>query len=380
MCADDAAARDRGQRLDEAQDVGLGEAREHPEVEQRRAKPAAREGESDLAAIARERGLRVVAEEGTQRLPGRRPGVRRCALARHPDLLEPRQAHQLLEGALLLPLRADVLTRVREPALGLDVVARAEVQLGPGGGFPVAPARRRLRAPVRAQVGEDLATQLGGLLRIRRGDDGSGAAPTRDRAGAGSEEVEGVGGIGPGIRPTLEVRLVQGATEPAGAVEGQRLLQVVELAREIELALVDRAPQRQRLGIAGPGIAQADLVEQRERIPEPRARQQLLVAVRALRELLHEPARLLGREALARAGRIGIVLPERQGEHLPRPAELQLGLERRDQILQGPELRHRSSPLQDIQGRLHGGRESVVPHPLLSLVRPGARRAGGGGR
>src|SRR5262249_10868761 len=143
VCADDAAPRHGGQCFDEAQDVRLGESRENSEMEQRGTKAAARQREADLPAVAREGGLGVVAQKGGEGLPGGRPGVPRRAFTRHPHLLEPGEAHQLLEGALLFPLRRQVLASVREPSAGLGIVSRPEVEFGPRDGVPVAAGRYR---------------------------------------------------------------------------------------------------------------------------------------------------------------------------------------------------------------------------------------------
>jgi hypothetical protein len=93
--ADDGAARDAGEDFDAAQHVKLGEAGQHPDVEERGAEAAARKPQPDAPVEGAAHGGRPP-EEVRQRAPG--GGAFKLADLDARGRLEPRQRGELPDG------------------------------------------------------------------------------------------------------------------------------------------------------------------------------------------------------------------------------------------------------------------------------------------
>src|SRR5262245_59563592 len=238
------------------------------------------------------------------------------------------------------------------------------MELGERHDVPVVGLEVRVRREHRLRESERVAPHSARVVREGLRELSFGAAALRDRTGARREDVEVVSGVDRAVE--LVSALV--AALPRGAVQGERLVQILELSAVLPDPLVDRAAERERLAVHGGGVAQPDLVQQRERLGEAPWRHPLFVLVGAKRELLDDPGATV-RVACDRLDRL------RLREQPARGLELELALQLPDaraQVVPG------KGPLRGIDdGLRRGNAVARLAHGTRPLTRAPRTASGG---
>src|SRR5262245_29746893 len=331
MRADDRTARYARDRFDFSQQVHLRQPRQHADVIERRAKPAARQRQTDLAREGRfAAGVGYVLggfgvarlavyflERFAQRLPGF--GFPLLAGRARPSAHQSRQLRELPDGRFALPFRnAFQLRGFFQPLPRLDVTFEPEISFGDRDKKP--PLSRERWFFLR-HADQRLGALLADLARfasaIRRALQHNIGLPCFFLLLVG-DQIEYERGVDPRISA-----IAFNALLVAAQIEGQRTFQMLLLPVQLPTPFVNRPGQSQRLLILRI-MRVVGFAQDVERVVELFVRRQIGVFICDQRELL--------REFQTGVGTIGFRLVSRALQNPSRVAEGPLVFESLSQV------------------------------------------------